>query len=67
VAAAKHVTGIDFAVEEVGRREGDPPSLVAKSEKIRRVLGWTPRYDDLEYIVRTAWEWEQGRKFGSSG
>jgi UDP-glucose 4-epimerase len=66
VAAAKHVTGVDFPVEEVGRREGDPPALVAKSEKIRKVLGWTPRYDDLDYIVRTAWKWEQGKKFGSS-
>jgi UDP-glucose 4-epimerase len=62
VTVAKKVTGVDFPVEEVGRREGDPPTLVANSEKIGKVLGWKPKYDDLEYIVRTAWEWEKKRK-----
>ncbi len=61
VAAAKKVTGVDFPVKESGRREGDPPSLIARSEKIRSVLGWTPRHDDLEYIIRTAWAWEKQR------
>jgi len=58
VAAAKQVTGIDFPVEAVGRREGDPAELVASSDKIRRLLGWQPKHDDLEFILRTAWEWE---------
>lgn len=58
VAMAKRVTGIDFPVEEVGRREGDPAELVAASDKIRRILNWHPQYDDLEFILRTAWEWE---------
>ncbi len=61
VAAAKKVTGIDFPVKESGRREGDPPSLIARNDKIRSVLGWTPRHDDLEYIIRTAWAWEKQR------
>ncbi len=59
VEVARRVTGIDFTVEEAPRREGDPPALVADSSLIRRQLGWQPRYDDLEFIVRTAWEWEQ--------
>ena len=62
VNVAKKVTGVDFPVDEAGRREGDPPILVANSEKIGKVLGWKPKYDDLEYIIRTAWEWEKKRK-----
>jgi UDP-glucose 4-epimerase len=61
VSAAKKVTGIDFRVSETGRREGDPPALIAKNGKIRQLLGWNPRFDDLEYIIRTAWDWERKR------
>ena len=59
VDMAKKVTGIDFPVVETGRREGDPPALIANSEKIRNVLGWKPKYDDLRFIIKTAWEWEK--------
>ncbi len=59
VGTAKKVTGKDFKVEETARREGDPPALVADSSKLKRELGWKPRYDDLEYIIKTAWEWEK--------
>lgn len=59
VEAVKNVTGSDFKVIETARREGDPPQLVADSSKLRRVMNWNPRYDDLEYIVRTAYEWEK--------
>jgi UDP-glucose 4-epimerase len=62
VKVAKKVTGVDFSVEETGRREGDPPTLIANNEKIGRVLGWQPNHDDLEYIIKTAWEWERKRK-----
>jgi UDP-glucose 4-epimerase len=58
VAAAKKVTGINFTVEEAPRRAGDPPQLVADSTKLRGMTGWQPLYDDLEFIIRTAWEWE---------
>jgi UDP-glucose 4-epimerase len=58
IAAAKKVTGIDFLVEETDRREGDPPQLVADSTKLRRITGWQPRHDNLEFIIKTAWEWE---------
>ncbi len=57
--AVKKVTGIDFRVAEAGRREGDPPSLVADPSLIRKELGWKPSRDDLEGIVRSAWEWEK--------
>jgi len=59
VEATMKVTGIDFPVEETGRREGDPPSLVADSTRAKRELGWRPRYDNLELIIKTAWEWEK--------
>jgi UDP-glucose 4-epimerase len=55
----RKVTGIDFTIVEAGRREGDPPELVADSSLLRRELGWTPAHDDLDFIVRTAWEWEK--------
>ena len=56
---AKKVTGTDFRVEETGRREGDPIELVADSSRIRKDLGWRPGYDDLEFIIKTAWDWER--------
>lgn len=59
VDKVKEVTGIDFPVQHMERRPGDPPSLVADASKIRKELGWNPRYDDLAYIIKTAWEWEK--------
>ena len=62
VETARRVTGIDFPVEESGRRAGDPPALVADSTKLMRETGWKPRFNDLEYIIKTAWEWEKKLK-----
>jgi UDP-glucose 4-epimerase len=59
VDRVKKVTGTDFPVRNVARRPGDPPSLVADASKIRKELGWYPQYDDLSYIIKTAWEWEK--------
>lgn len=64
IEAVKRVTGVDFPVVESPRRDGDPAQLVADSSKIQRILGWKPRYDDLDYIVQTAWNWEKGGMFG---
>lgn len=44
---------------ESSRRAGDPPSLVAGAEQVRSLLGWTPRYDDLDTIVETSLAWER--------
>lgn len=65
VDMVKQVSGVDFTVEQVGRREGDPPALVADNARIREVLGWQPDYDDLEAIVRHAYAWE--RKLAEMG
>lgn len=59
VNEAKKVTGVNFCVEEAPRRAGDPPELVADSTKIRQVLNWEPKYDDLGFIIKTAWKWEK--------
>jgi len=59
VAKAKMVTAVDFPVVEAARREGDPPILVADSNKIKRILHWKPQYDDLGYIIDSAWKWEK--------
>ena len=48
-----------LVIKEEPRRDGDPPVLIAISEKIKHVLGWQPKFDDLETIVRTSLEWER--------
>jgi UDP-glucose 4-epimerase len=58
VKVAKKVTGIDFKVEETDRRPGDPPALIADSSRLKSLTGWTPQYDNLEFIIQTAWDWE---------
>src|SRR5579883_2869781 len=59
VDAVKRVSGVDFAVEMQPRRPGDPARIVADVQAIRRILSWTPAYDDLETIVRHALAWER--------
>ena len=55
----KKVSNIDFKVEITGRREGDPAKLIADNKKIITKMGWKPRYNDLEFICKTAFEWEK--------
>lgn len=55
--AAKKVTNVDIKSEVVEKREGDPASVVAASEKARDILGWKPEYTDVEKIIETAWNW----------
>jgi UDP-glucose 4-epimerase len=59
IKVAQRVTKRDIPVVEDGRRPGDPPVLIANSDRIRRELGWKPMYEDLEDIIRTAWIWQQ--------
>jgi len=58
VDVVKRVTGRDFEVRISDRRPGDPPVLIADSSRIRSTLSWKPLYDDIEYIIKTAWDWE---------
>ncbi|MCG7868936.1 MAG: UDP-glucose 4-epimerase GalE, partial [Candidatus Thiodiazotropha taylori] len=51
--------GSPLNIIEAERRAGDPPELVAGAEKVREVLGWSPKYDDLSVIASSALAWEQ--------
>ncbi len=64
IEAAKRVSGVDFTVRELPRRPGDSARLVASSQKIRRELGWQPRFDDMNEIMRSAWEWHNAHPRG---
>ncbi|AQW87858.1 UDP-GlcNAc/Glc 4-epimerase [Campylobacter pinnipediorum subsp. caledonicus] len=55
----KDVSGVDFSVLDNPRRDGDPATLIAKSEKIKALTGWKPKRDNLELIIKTALEWER--------
>ncbi|ALA16631.1 MULTISPECIES: UDP-glucose 4-epimerase GalE [unclassified Chelatococcus] len=59
VAAVKRVSGVDFPVKLSPRRAGDPAAIVADASRIRALLDWQPRYDDLDVIVSQALAWEK--------
>jgi UDP-glucose 4-epimerase len=57
IDACKKVTGKDIAVVKQSRRPGDPPRLIASAGKAQEVLGWRPKFDRIEDIVSSAWNW----------
>jgi UDP-glucose 4-epimerase len=59
IDAVKRVSGVDFAVHYAPRRAGDPPEVIATGSKIKSVLGFKPRYDDLDMIVKHALAFEE--------
>ena len=59
IEIARKVTGHEIPAVDSRRRAGDPAVLVASSQKIRSELGWSPKYPDLESIVRSAWDWRR--------
>jgi UDP-glucose 4-epimerase len=64
---ARKITGQKIPAQERPRRPGDPPVLVASSEKIRKELNWQPRYPDLESMVSSAWQFLQKYPDGLPG
>ncbi len=62
--AVERVTGKPVPLQVTARRPGDTPRLVASSDKIRRELGWKPRYEELDQITATAWEWHRNHPDG---
>ena len=60
--AVEEVTGRTVPYEIGPRRAGDAPTLVANSAKLKRTLGWKPRFPDLSDIVTTAWQFEKNRR-----
>lgn len=65
ITAAEEVTGQKVPVVYGERRIGDPAILYAANEKAKKVLNWNPKYTDIKEIIKTAWAWEQNKKFGS--
>ena len=63
VRAVEQVHGAPIPVTETDRRPGDPPMLVADGSSARETLGWKPCYDDLEFIVRTGYDWEKNPRY----
>jgi UDP-glucose 4-epimerase len=59
IAACGKVTGRTIATIEKPRRPGDPPRLIASSEKIKKELGWQPQFQSLEAIIESAWNWHE--------
>lgn len=64
IRMAETITGRKIPFVIAGRRAGDPPVLVAGSQKVRAELGWTPRYPDLAPILETAWAWHRAHPEG---
>ena len=60
--AVEEVTGRSVPFEIGPRRAGDAPVLVANSDKLKRALGWKPRFPELTDIVTTAWRFEKNRR-----
>jgi UDP-glucose 4-epimerase len=59
IEKVKEISGVDFTVIEAERRSGDPACVIAANDRITEILGWKPRYNDLDTIVRTALAWEK--------
>jgi UDP-glucose-4-epimerase GalE len=64
IRVAEEVTGKPVPVKHGPRRPGDPPALVAASDKVQRELGWKPRYTELRPIIETAWNWHRAHPRG---
>ena len=62
IDTAVRITGKLIPVKDGPRRGGDPACLVADAQTAKQVLGWVPRYPDLEIIIRHAWQWEQRQR-----
>jgi UDP-glucose 4-epimerase len=61
ITAAEEITGREINTLVAARREGDPAVLVASSKKISNKLGWKPELQDLQVIIKSAWDWYSGR------
>ncbi|MDZ4659572.1 MAG: UDP-glucose 4-epimerase GalE [Bythopirellula sp.] len=64
IEACRRVTGHAIPMEIVPRREGDPPALVADASLANKVLGWQPKYREIEAVVKSAWGWHKAHPNG---
>ena len=59
IEVARKVTGKEIPCEEIERRPGDPPVLIASSDRAKKELGWKPAFEDIYSIMETAWNWHR--------
>ena len=59
IERARVITGKNIIAKEVERRAGDPDMLVGSSKKIIDTLGWKPKFDNIDTIIKTAWDWHK--------
>lgn len=64
VDVARKVTGHPIPARMEERRSGDPSTLIASSKKAKEILGWNPKYNNLETIIATAWNWHKSHPEG---
>jgi UDP-glucose 4-epimerase len=64
VKKAERISGLSVRVKECPRRPGDAPVLVASAEKAGKVLGWRPKYADIDAIIASAWRWHSAHRNG---
>jgi len=67
IEAARRISSRRISTSDAGRRAGDPPVLLASSERIRRELGWRPEMSSLEAILTSAWRWHREHPTGFGG
>lgn len=63
IEAARKVTGHEIPLEVAERRAGDPAKLIASSTKAREILGWKPQFEDINIMIKDAWNWEQNKRY----
>jgi UDP-glucose 4-epimerase len=59
IDSVERVSGRKLNIVFEPRRAGDPPALIARSQRLKAVLDWKPQHDELDFIVRTALDWER--------
>jgi UDP-glucose 4-epimerase len=59
ITTCRKITGRKIDIVEKPRRRGDPPRLIASSEKIKNELGWQPQFQSLDAIAESAWKWHK--------
>jgi UDP-glucose 4-epimerase len=64
IDTARRITGHEIPAKMEPRREGDPSRLIAVADKARNLLGWNPKYPELESIIQTAWDWHKAHPHG---
>lgn len=64
IDVARKVTKMEIKTSVTDRRPGDPSILIASSKRIKQELGWTPKYEDIETIIATAWNWHKSHPNG---